>query len=84
MMVKRDSEVFKIVVNNINFKVRHVKDTDSYIVYPRIDDNTILEKLLKVLNLSKDYQIDYTEPENLRGSKALRSRSFIISKSKKK
>ena len=49
MMVKRDSEVFKIVVNNINFKVRHVKDTDSYIVYPRIDDNTILEKLLKVL-----------------------------------
>lgn len=84
MMVKRDLEVFKIVVNNINFEVRHVKDTDSYIICPRIDDNTILEKLLKALNLSKDYQINYTETEILRGSKAPMSNSFLISKSKKK
>lgn len=83
-MVKRDSELFKIVVNNINFEVRHVKDTDSYIIYPRIDDNTILDELLKALNLSKDYQIKNTEPEIIRGSKAPSSRSFIISKSKKK
>lgn len=82
--MEKTIKTMEVVIDGKNFKVDYIAEDDMYIVIPEVyDEKFDKNKILKSLNLEKEYHINNSKPEKVFNSNAIIKPGYIISKPKK-